>query len=84
MQLQKVKIIRENDFFAVLKVTDENSRVRIRSSEVHTTGSVLKCHGSATLSTSGRVVLNITTKVFHRKLDKNEMFFGGNELFLCV
>ncbi len=74
MQLQKV--IGKNNFFAVLKVTDENSRVRIRSSEVHITGSVLKCHGSATLSSSVGVVLNINTKVFQRKPDKKRDFFS--------
>ncbi len=61
MQLQKIisKKVKENNLFvvAILKVIDENSRIRgririrIRQSEVriHISGSVPKCHGSATL-----------------------------------
>jgi hypothetical protein len=60
MYLQKVISRRKKSCFGVLKVIDENRRIRIRIhwSEARIPGSVPKCHGSATLDMMTLTVLS--------------------------
>jgi hypothetical protein len=63
MYLQEVeKLFEKNLFFVgVLKVNDENSRIRIRiyysEAWIRGSGSTPKCHGSGTLTCKGKKLI---------------------------